>query len=124
MFLVYLGLTYLGATVSDIYDLGTTRVNLVINIVHGLLGGGGRVIIAIVIAMACLTTAIALISSASTFFASLINKKGSYLMVSLAVVLPPDSLPMYRYTHWPSFNFTLPVRVARGRYSSLPPECL
>ena len=78
MFLVYLGLTYLGATVSDIYDLGTTRVNLVINIVHGLLGGGGRVIIAIVIAMACLTTAIALISSASTFFASLIKKKGSY----------------------------------------------
>ncbi len=78
MFIVYLGLTYLGATVSETYDLGITRVNLVIAIVHGLLGGGGRVIIAIVIAMACLTTAIALISSASTFFASLINKKGSY----------------------------------------------
>jgi LIVCS family branched-chain amino acid:cation transporter len=78
MFLVYLGLTYLGATVSDTYYLSITRVNLVISIVHGLLGGGGRVIIAIVIAMACLTTAIALISSASTFFASLIKKKGSY----------------------------------------------
>ncbi|MCR5182843.1 MAG: branched-chain amino acid transport system II carrier protein [Clostridia bacterium] len=78
MFLVYLGLTYLGATVSGTYDLSITRVNLVISIVHGLLGGGGRVIIAIVIAMACLTTAIALISSASTFFASLIKKKGSY----------------------------------------------
>lgn len=78
MFLVYLGLTYLGATVSGTYDLSITRVNLVISIVNGLLGGGGRVIIAVVIAMACLTTAIALISSASTFFASLIKKKGSY----------------------------------------------
>ena len=78
MFIVYLGLTYLGATVSGVYDLSITRVNLVISIVHGLLGNGGRVIIAVVIAMACLTTAIALISSAATFFASLIKKKYSY----------------------------------------------
>ncbi|MBR5740038.1 MAG: branched-chain amino acid transport system II carrier protein [Firmicutes bacterium] len=78
MFFVYLGMTYLGATVSGQYDLSVTRVDLVINIVYALLGGGGRVIIAVVIAMACLTTAIALISSASTYFASLIKKKWAY----------------------------------------------
>lgn len=92
LMIVYFGLTYLGATVSTVFPTDISRANLVIGIVELLLGKAGLIIFAIVIALACITTAVALVSSAASFFAKLANDKISYsvfvvvICVSSAVI--------------------------------------
>lgn len=92
LLIVYFGLTYLGATVSTAFPNDISRANLVIGIVELLLGKAGLIIFAIVIALACITTAVALVSSAASFFAKLANDKISYgvfvvvICVSSAVI--------------------------------------
>ena len=92
LLIVYFGLTYLGATVSTVFPTDISRANLVIGIVELLLGKAGLIIFAIVIALACITTAVAVVSSAASFFAKLANDKISYgvfvvvICVSSAVI--------------------------------------
>ena len=92
LLIVYFGLTCLGATVSTVFPTDISRANLVIGIVELLLGKAGLIIFAIVIALACITTAVALVSSAASFFAKLANDKISYsvfvvvICVSSAVI--------------------------------------
>ena len=92
LLIVYFGLTYLGATASTAFPTDISRANLVIGIVELLLGKAGLIIFAIVIALACITTAVALVSSAASFFAKLANDKISYsvfvvvICVSSAVI--------------------------------------
>lgn len=92
LMIVYFGLTYLGATASTVFPADISRANLVIGIVELLLGKAGLIIFAIVIALACITTAVALVSSAASFFAKLANDKISYsvfvvvICVSSAVI--------------------------------------
>lgn len=78
LLLVYLGLTYLGATVADRFNIHITRAELVIHIVEMLLGKAGLVIFGIVVALACMTTAVALVSSSASFFAKLCRGKVKY----------------------------------------------
>lgn len=78
LMIVYFGLTYLGATASTVFPTDISRANLVIGIVELLLGKAGLIIFAIVVALACITTAVALVSSAASFFAKLANDKISY----------------------------------------------
>lgn len=92
LLIVYFGLTYLGATASAVFPTDISRANLLIGIVELLLGKAGLIIFAIVIALACITTAVALVSSAASFFAKLANDKISYsvfvvvICVSSAVI--------------------------------------
>ena len=78
LLLVYLGLSYLGATVSRIYSVSISRAELVIAIVQSLLGKPGLIIFALVVALACVTTAVALVSSAADHFSSVCGGKVSY----------------------------------------------
>lgn len=64
LLVVYLGLTYLGATMSQFFDITVDRTYLVTSIVQGLLGQGGIILFAVVVALACLTTAVGLVSPA------------------------------------------------------------
>lgn len=78
LLLVYLGLTYLGATVAGRFNIHITRAELVIHIVEMLLGRAGLIIFGVVVALACMTTAVALVSSSASFFANLCRGKISY----------------------------------------------
>ena len=78
LMVVYMGLTYLGATTARFFDLTVNRTYLVIAIVRNLMGQGGTVLFAIVVALACITTAVALVSSAADFFSTLSGGKVSY----------------------------------------------
>ena len=78
LLLVYLGLAYLGATVSTLYSLEIGRAELVIAIVQSLLGRSGLIIFAVVVALACVTTAVALVSSAADHFAYITKNRVSY----------------------------------------------
>ena len=78
LFIVYLGLTYLGVTTSEYFDLSVDRAALVMSIVQRLLGSGGVILFAVVVALACITTAVALVSSASGYFSDLSGGRLSY----------------------------------------------
>ena len=80
--LVYGGLTYLGATSLDLgSDL--SQAGLIVAIVQTLLGDAGMVLLSIIVLLACVTTAVALVSSAADFFGVLFAGKVSYNVLLL-----------------------------------------
>lgn len=85
LLVVYGGLTYLGATVSSAYDMSMGRIPLVLALVNGLLGHTGTVIFAIVVALACLTTAVGLVSACAEYFSELSKGRLPYKLL-VAVV--------------------------------------
>ena len=84
---VYGGLIYLGAT-SGITNPEISRAELLIEISRNTLGQYGVIAIALCMAFACLTTAIALTSAVGTFFGRLTNGRVSYtVLVVLCTVI-------------------------------------
>lgn len=112
---IYGGLVYLGAT-SGIYDPDIKRANLLLHIAQSLLGKYGTIAIAICIAFACLTTAIALTSAFGTFFSKLLNEKISYkVLVTICCILSAmlsiigvDDIITYAY---PFLTFIYPIAI-------------
>lgn len=79
LMVVYLGLTYLGASASSVYDMHVSRTELLINLIRALMPGEwGLVFFAVVAGLACLSTAIAITSSASEYLSTLAKDKISY----------------------------------------------
>ena len=78
LLIIYLGLTYLGATTSDILDLSISRTALVLNIVRTLMGQRGLFLFAAIVTLACVTTAAALTSAAALYFSRLLGGKPQY----------------------------------------------
>ena len=76
--IIYLGLSYLGVTASQMFDLSVDRTELVTSIVRALLGRTGMLIFAVVVALACITTAVALVSSCSDYFSELSKGRIKY----------------------------------------------
>ena len=83
--LVYGGLSYLGATVSPQFDNTVERTTLVISITQAILGGPGKVILGLVVGLACLTTAIGLTSSCGNYFSDLTEGKLKYEVIVVVV---------------------------------------
>ena len=84
---MYLGLTYRGATASELVDLSVDHTVLVTSIVHLLLGQAGTVIFAIVVGLACITTAVALVSSCSDYFSTLSGGRVKYGFLVVLICL-------------------------------------
>lgn len=87
LLVVYLGLTYLGVTTSRFFDLSVLRTFLVVSIVRNLMGNAGIVLFSIVVALACVTTAVALVSSAASYFSKLSGGKLRYTWLVAAICL-------------------------------------
>nr|UWI51295.1 branched-chain amino acid transport system II carrier protein [Clostridioides difficile] len=85
MALVYGGLCYLGATVSEIYGQDVQQTALIVSITAALLGNTGKILLAIIVALACLTTAIGLSSAAGQYFSTLTDGKLKYEHIVIAV---------------------------------------
>ena len=83
--LVYGGLTYLGATVSTMYGIDVVRTKLIVEITASLLGTPGKVILAVIVALACLTTSIGLTSATAQFFEKITYGKLKYELVVTVV---------------------------------------
>ncbi len=81
LLLVYGGLVYLGATSGYYMSGDLKRTELLLYISHSILGQKGTVALSLCIALACLTTAIALVCATGTFFNQLTNGKLSYQFV-------------------------------------------
>lgn len=83
--LVYGGLTYLGATVSTQFDESVSQTTLLIEITRQLMGQPGMILLGIIVAFACLTTAIGLTSVTSKYFEDVTNKKIKYEYVAIFI---------------------------------------
>jgi len=87
LFFIYGGLIYLGAT-AGVEGTDMSRSALLIHISNNILGKYGMLAIAIGIALACLTTAIALTTAVGTFFSKLTNGRLGYkLLVTVSCLL-------------------------------------
>lgn len=82
---VYMGLAHLGATVSGQYNGTIGRAQLVMAIVEALMGKVGMILFGVVVGLACVTTAIALTSSAAAYFAELCRGKVPYKAFVIAI---------------------------------------
>lgn len=85
--LVYGGLAYLGATVSTKYGADIVQTSLIVNITSMLLGQPGKIILAVIVGLACLTTSIGLTSATGQYFTKLTNGKLRYEIVVTVVCI-------------------------------------
>lgn len=121
LFIVYGGLIYLGAT-SGISDTSIKRSELLMRISHSILGPYANIGIAISIALACLTTSIALVAAFGTFFSSLSKGKFSYkLLVTVCCaascvlsITGVDNIISFAY---PILSFVYPITITLVLYS-------
>lgn len=90
LLIVYFGLAHLGATASTMYGVDVSRSTLILEIIKNLLGNVGMVIFGIVVALACITTAVALVSSSGAYFSRLSKGRVSYkVIVTIVSVISP-----------------------------------
>ncbi len=87
LFLVYGGLTYLGSTVSTMFDTNISQAGLIVSITEMLLGFPGKVILGLIVTLACLTTAIGLTSATGQYFSKLSHNKIKYEVIVAIVCL-------------------------------------
>lgn len=80
LLIVYGGLMYLGATVSFM-PKDVSRTTLLVTIVAEIAGDFGLMALGIVVALACLTTAVGLTAATGEFFSKLSGNRVTYLQV-------------------------------------------
>lgn len=85
LMIVYGGLTYLGATASAYRGGRVTRTELILYITEKLMGRYGVVLLGGVVMLACITTAVALISASSDYFSKL--SRGRIRYEALTIIL-------------------------------------
>lgn len=83
---VYLGIGYIGANTGSAF-VGDSHGQMLSFIAESLLGSTGKIIIALTMALACMTTAIGLVASCGSYFSRLSNNKISYNIVCILTVL-------------------------------------
>ena len=90
LFVVYGGLAYVGATVSGIPELvtlaKTDRPALLVELTDRLIGRFGGLLLGLIVAAACLTTAIGLVSSCAETFVDITKGKLPYRPTMLAII--------------------------------------
>lgn len=87
LFLVYGGLTYLGATTSSLALGELNQTALLVDITERLLGSFGKALLALMVFLACMTTAVGLASAATDFFYELWRHKVPYGHIVAGVCL-------------------------------------
>lgn len=85
--IVYGGLAYLGATASGVYDQNVSQTSLIVNITASLLGYPGKIILALIVTLACLTTAIGLTSATAQYFEKITKGKLNYGLIVTVVCI-------------------------------------
>lgn len=72
---VYGGLAYLGSCASGLYDKSIGQSELLLGVMETIMGRSGVVLLGVVVALACLTTAVGLTSAAASYFSGLTRGK-------------------------------------------------
>ncbi len=80
--IVYGGLAYLGSTATSL-PMDISRTQLIMLITENILGNLGKILLAISVGLACLTTSIGLVAATGNYFSKLTNNKLSYTFVCI-----------------------------------------
>lgn len=83
--LVYAGLAYIGAHSASVYDTSIPQTQLIISITASILGEGGKIVLGLIVALACLTTSIGLTSATANFYEKLFKGKFSYSKIVVII---------------------------------------
>lgn len=78
LILVYGGLAFLGATMSSSYNASISQTELLVSITRGVLGNLGTILLGVIVACACFTTATSLTSITAKYFSDLTKNKVKY----------------------------------------------
>lgn len=88
LFAIYLGLTYLGATASTVFNMHTSRTQLLTGIVNFIMPGKlGLIIFGAVAGLACLTTSVALTGATAKYLEKLSGSRISYTLWVLFICI-------------------------------------
>lgn len=88
LMVVYCGLTYLGSTTSTLEEFaGLNQAGLLMAIVNALMGKKGMILLAVIVFLACLTTAVGLTSVAADYFQNISKGKLKYEYLVIAIIL-------------------------------------
>lgn len=88
LFLVYCGLTYLGASASMKYDISTVnQASLIVAITNDLIGMKGTVLLGVIVALASLTTAVGVSSAVADYFEELLQGRVSYNIIITIIIV-------------------------------------
>ena len=85
--IIYGGLMYLGAQTSGLEHASFTRAQLVLYIVKEVFGPLGTIFLSISATLACLTTAIALLSASANFYTKLFNGRIPYAVNAIILTI-------------------------------------
>ena len=90
LFLTYGGLAYLGATTGQLWGDGfmageVNHARFLSNISEAVLGNAGTIVLSAVVVLACLTTAIGLVTACSKFIVSLFKERLPYHYVAAGI---------------------------------------
>lgn len=87
MFLIYTGLTYVGAQGGSIYGADVDQTALLSGMVYHIFGKIGQVLFGRVVAFACLTTGVAVATAIAQFFEEFLKKKIKYNTLLLIICI-------------------------------------
>ena len=87
LFVIYFGLCYLGATGSTYYPVDMEKGTLVTNLVGRLFGRASTVLLAVIVTVSCMATAVALIGTTGTFISQFSKGRLSYKTIVLGTGL-------------------------------------
>ena len=118
LFLVYGGLSYLGATSSSLHMGHHNQTALLVEITGRILGSFGKGLLGVIVLFACLTTAVGLTSSAADYFFTLFNEKFSYksivlVICAVGVVLSNVGITMMITVATPMLNILYPLLLSQ-----------
>ena len=107
LMIVYGGLCFFGGTVSQQYDASIAQTTLLVGITKSLFGHIGQVVLAIIVTLACLTTAVGLTSSTAQYFSSMTNNKLKYSWIVAVVCIFSTIVSKFGVTT--IVNFSVPI---------------
>ncbi len=85
--IVYGGLMYLGAQTSSLDSVTFSRTQLVMYITKSVFGSFGSIFLSVSAILACLTTAVALLTASATFFTRLFNDRIPYAVHAIILTV-------------------------------------
>lgn len=85
--IIYLGMIYIGACASSAITPDMTKSQIVIYIADTILGSWGKIFLALIIGLACLTTAIGLTTTAGEYFENITKGKLKYRQIVVITCL-------------------------------------
>lgn len=113
--IVYGGLGYIGSTVTGILPAGLGSVDLLTSIVKFLLGNAGKVILAICVTGACITTAIGLTATVADYFSELTNisyEKLAIITTIISIIFAMFGVDIIIKLAVPILVFLYPIAIA------------